>query len=393
MRVTASLISSGAVLASTGVVVPVSQETDCRNCHATGGLAADDPGITWSDDQDLEIQTRTNVLILHDHEQGTLLVASQPVLCASCHYSAALDLNGTGPAGGQVGNPTMSATMHGFHGEQVDALGNPIIPPDGTPEETCYQCHPGGTTQCQRGAMRTGGMVCQNCHGGMAAVGGKYALLAGGSVDGQNDGNPRRPWLDLPRCQSCHTGDAVDHLEGPGYVAAGDGVRLFQAWTAGDNSASPILALNKRFAENSGTLYRFSRGHGGLACEACHGSTHAVWPNAELASNDNVTAVQLQGHAGTIVECSMCHAAGTLGATAKDGPHGMHNVNQRWVSSHENVYEQNKNACRACHGLDLRGTPLSRAFASRTFKTDDKGTILIPTGTEVACNICHGMPD
>jgi hypothetical protein len=57
-----------------------------------------------------------------------------------------------------------------------------------------------------------------------------------------------------------------------------------------DASASPLLALNKRFAENTNALFRFSKGHGGLACQACHGSTHAIWPNVTDGANDNVAA-------------------------------------------------------------------------------------------------------
>jgi hypothetical protein len=65
-----------------------------------------------------------------------------------------------------------------------------------------------------------------------------------------------------------------------------------------------------RFAEEDGKLYRDSVGHGGMACEACHGSTHAEWPVANGKANDNVAAKQLQGHAGPIIECNTCHADG-----------------------------------------------------------------------------------
>ena len=46
-----------------------------------------------------------------------------------------------------------------------------------------------------------------------------------------------------------------------------------------------------------------STGHGGLFCEACHGSTHAEWPAANPNANDNVPATQIQGHTGYIAEC------------------------------------------------------------------------------------------
>ena len=55
-------------------------------------------------------------------------------------------------------------------------------------------------------------------------------------------------------------------------------------------------------------LYRVSTGHGGVFCEGCHGATHAEFDtDAPSLSNDDVASTQLQGHTGTIVECSTCH--------------------------------------------------------------------------------------
>ncbi|MFO0981113.1 MAG: hypothetical protein U1E76_05065 [Planctomycetota bacterium] len=393
LRVSAYDKLTGALLAQTDAVVPVAQETDCQNCHITGGIAARDPGIVWSHDPDPEKQTKHNVLILHDVRQGTALELSTPVLCASCHYSPALDLSGQGPQGDQVGKPLFSHVMHNFHGKLTDDQGQPLFPPDGSADATCYQCHPGATTQCQRGAMRSGGLECKDCHGSMLAVGGEYPLLPGGSIDGQNDGQARRPWLDLPRCQSCHTGDAVSHLQGGSYVMAGDGIRLMQAFLIGDQSASPILATNKRFAENLNARYRFSGGHASVACESCHGSTHAEWPIEDPAANDNVTARQLQGHTGPIIECGTCHAAGTLKLTTS-GPHGLHNVNDpRWVDEqHGDFFERDQNGCKACHGLNLEGTVLARVAADRTF-AKEHGTIKLKKGDQVSCTLCHEKPN
>ena len=113
--------------------------------------------------------------------------------------------------------------------------------------------------------MSQGGMWCTNCHGDMRAVG--------------NDN--RMPWVDEPRC-----GDTACH--GPQY------------------------------AENPNTLYRNSTGHGGLYCESCHNSTHAILPSRE--ARDNIQTIALQGYAGTITECSVCHG---LTVPAGQGPHGM----------------------------------------------------------------------
>ena len=136
---------------------------------------------------------------------GTTLESSQPVLCAQCHYSPALDLAGTGP-----GRSSRQAEIFRRDARISRKLG--VFQSASTVNTNCYQCHPGNITQCQRGAMATGGMDCFDCHGGMLAVGGAFNLQPGGSIDGTNDGGTRRPWKDLPRCQACHTGDAVSYL-------------------------------------------------------------------------------------------------------------------------------------------------------------------------------------
>jgi hypothetical protein len=277
--------------------------------------------------------------------------------------------------------------MHGFHSDKMAGFADAPVPVGGTPPipalQACYQCHPGLTTQCLRGAM-TSKVTCQNCHGNMAAVGGLHPLLAGGSTDGTNDGGARRPWLDLPRCQSCHANDAVlkTSLSNAPPLAA-DGLRFNNAFVNGDASASPILATNKRFAEEPNKLFHKSKGHGGLGCEACHGSTHAIWT---ANANDNVAAIELQGHAGTIAECSTCHQAPAPNGLG--GPHGMHPVGAAWVEAHhEDTFTSQLAACQACHGVDYRGTVLSRMFTTRSLA----GRTLA-AGTVVGCYTCHNGP-
>jgi hypothetical protein len=376
MRVSATL-PTGENVASLDVVLPVASEADCQNCHALGEVAAPFDNPIFIDAKDphdpnsVLQAAKHNILVLHDNEHGTSLLNQKPVLCASCHYSAALDLAGTGPAGNQLGKPMMSEVMHGHHGELTDSTGAPLFPTNGTLEETCYQCHPGKVTKCLRGAMGGAGIDCVDCHGSMLAVG----------------SSTREPWLDEPRCESCHTGDAVKN----------DGaIRLSQAWSDNIDVATPRIASNKRFAENTGTLYRNSLGHGGVACEGCHGSTHAIWPNALPTANDNVAANQLQGHSGTVSECSVCHTSLPL---TLNGPHGMHNVNSRtWNLEHEDFYERDPDACRACHGQNLEGTVLSRTAADRDYLRDDDDdeggaqTINVAKGTQVSCSLCHERP-
>ena len=398
MRLTATDAANGASLATLDVVLPVSEETTCSDCHASGAAAARASGITWSTAGDLEVQSRENVLLLHDQRMGTNLFSTRPVLCASCHYSAALDLAGTGPGGAQVGRPTMSAAMHAYHADKMrDASGASLADrwtaqgsmPPSPATQACYTCHPGRSTQCLRGAM-TDTVTCQNCHGDMRAVGGATALAAGGSIDGRNDGQPRRPWLDLPRCQSCHTGDASSHVTlADASLMATDGMRTLLAFDPGDPAASPRRASSSRFAETPGKLYRYSKGHGGVACEGCHNSTHAIWPNPVDAHNDNVASGQLQGHSGTLVECVTCHGAGTL-PMSLGGPHGMHPVgDSQWrKGGHGALAERNRQACAACHGTTFRGTVLSRTAAARNW-----GSRTVARGMAVGCYDCHNGPN
>lgn len=394
MRVIAYDKANDRPLGSVDTVLPVSEETTCRNCHTAGKIAAVDPGVSWatpsdpSNDIAVENATRLNILKLHDRRVGTQLENAQPVLCAGCHYSPALDLAGSGPNALQQALPTLSAALHGFHAgkmagtkDQANTPGQPVVTPD---EQTCYECHPGRNTLCLRGAM-SASLTCQNCHGNMEAVAGKHPLLSGGDATGR-----RRPWSDEPLCQSCHTGDALNH--GNDLLAA-DGIRSYLAYDPTDPAATPRRAADKRFAENHEERFQFSKGHGGLACEACHGSTHAIWPaNDTRNPNDNVAAKQLQGHIGTIAECTACHKAGTLPLNL-EGPHGMHVVNDsRWQRNHEDVYERNPSACQACHSVNYRGSPLSRAAADRTYNTGEFGVKSVRKGNPVTCYTCHNGP-
>jgi len=362
-----------------------------------------------------------------------------PVQCSQCHYSPALDLAQLGPMddkGNQVFQATvglsMSSVMHKFHGQFEDLF--PVMPapndlirkqsaisngfvnanPNQTVteyvlEETCYQCHPGKRSQCLRGAMANGGVVCQDCHGEMTDVG--HDFTSGGS---------RVPWASEPKCQSCHTGDAKQKNHPTGAIVADDGIRLLQAFV--NDANSPILSMNSRFAENE-NLYRLSgnetssasnQGHAGIMCEGCHGSTHAIWPNANPHANDNVASNQLQGHSGTISECSTCHTK-SLGLS-QEGPHGLHEISPmsknngqidtsiaiiQWNKDHEDA---DRSTCKSCHGNDGLGTVLSKTSADRTLECDDVGRngcqrvningeseklIFVAKGTQISCALCH----
>ena len=463
---------SGKLLASTDVVLPVASEADCQNCHADptdfgNGLGSTFASVSFDvvsaaaapGPEKLNNSAKINILRLHDAKHGDRYTSSidgspavcdakadpndpdclanqTPVQCSQCHYSPALDLAQTGPidepAQGKKGRQqtrhiSMSRAMHFTHAQFKDGSGKPLFPEMPAPtdaargsepavndfelsvlEETCYQCHPGKKTQCLRGAMFKGGVVCQDCHGNMAQVGDDFSagLPSGKGLDLAK----RVPWASEPKCQSCHTGDALQPNHPAGAIVSKDGLRLLQAWQPGDANATPIEAPDSRFAENN-SLYRLSgnkgggKGHNGVMCEGCHGSTHAIWPNPNPNANDNVAANQLQGHSGKIVECETCHADTLANAITLDGPHGMHPVGGTKFANggHEDLAEKNGDACRACHGRNGEGTVLSRVAVTRSFTIEEcengklcpggerkNVKVTLQKGLQVSCDLCHG---
>ncbi|HEX3109092.1 MAG TPA: Ig-like domain-containing protein, partial [Thermoanaerobaculia bacterium] len=191
----------------------------------------------------------------------------------------------------------------------------------------------------------------------------------------------RSGWLQEPVCQSCHTGTATSNAGAIRFtsVFTSPGVmRTTTDTTFATNANAPAAGLS---------LYRFSVGHGGLQCEACHGSTHAELVSYE--ANDNVQSTQLQGHPGLLAECDSCH--GVAPATTNGGPHGLHPLGAAWVSRHSDVAEGGADACRACHGADYRGTVLSRAQGTRQISTEF-GTKNFWRGFQIGCYTCHNGP-
>jgi hypothetical protein len=371
------------LLAGTVVPLPMAEPMRCELCHITGGVAADDAtsqrfgGLVWSDNPDPGNNGKENLAILHSLIAGIDLTLRQPYLCAECHYSPIADPDGVGPIGDyQLRRNPLSISIHAWHAldrsRQLPTGGTQaLIPENG--EASCKICH-GGEQPYARGPMHEQGIFCQDCHGGLMAVG-KSPLVGAAEL--------RVPFADEPRCESCHTGDEVSH----------DGSALVQrkAYEDGDPFATPRIAINRRFAETPGTLYRSSLGHGGMTCISCHGSPHAEWPVSSDETHDNDIANQLQGHPGSIVECTACHAGGL--ALTTNGPHGLHNVNDPgWVANHGSYFTANEAACQACHGLDLGGGRLSRTAAPRSFELPDGTVVSYTEGQGVGCDDCHAMP-
>ncbi len=378
---------SGAVLATTDIVLPVSDEQDCRTCHASGASPGAEPYEGWVNDPDPQRDMRLNILRLHDERElgqevfqqslsaagynpaglfATATADGHPVLCARCHPSAAL------PGLGVDGVTPLTQAIHRRMAYAID-------PRNGLPLESvdnrsaCYACHPGSVTRCLRGAMGSAvaadgslAMQCQSCHGSMLDVA----------------ASDRVGWLDEPACQNCHTGTAIRN---------NGQIRYSSAF---EPSGARRVAIDETFATNPDTpaaglsLFRFSTGHGGLACEACHGATHAEYPSSH--TNDNLQSIALQRHIGDLVECDACHQV--VPNTLTGGPHGMHPVGQAWVDRHSDYAEEGGAvACRSCHGADYRGTVLSRAHADRVLDTDF-GRKQLWRGFQVGCFACHQGP-
>ena len=98
----------------------------------------------------------------------------------------------------------------------------------------------------------------------------------------------------------------------------------------------------------------------------------------------------MQGHAGTISECSSCHK--TVPNTVNGGPHGMHTTGNAWVSGHEDAAKGSALAsCAYCHGADYRGTALSQVKMSKTFSVEGR-TKTFNAGQAVGCYDCHSGP-
>lgn len=378
--------TSGRLLASTTTVLPVSDEMTCVACHASRPATETNPARTaarpqggWVNNPDAEKDWKQNILRLHDEKQAAnprylaaladrglpaglfaSALAGTPALCASCHASNAL------PGTGLAGVSTLTGALHTNHGKVRDPS-NLLALDAATNRSACYLCHPGSETKCLRGAMgnavdASGNAVmgCQSCHGGMSKV-----------------GDPARVgWLDEPTCQACHF----------------NGRRTTTALDASGNLVKPA---DTRFATNANqpaagfSLFRFSKGHGGLQCEACHGATHAEYPSSHL--NDNLQSIALQGYAGTVRECTVCHA--TVPSTTAGGPHGMHTIGQSWVGSHgDRVESTGASQCAYCHGSDYRGSPLAQMKTAKSFSTEH-GSKAYAAGQNVGCYDCHNGPN
>ena len=390
---------SNNILAKTTTVLPVSDEMTCKGCHASTSattnlaqIAAKPTATTafpkgWVFDTDVNKDWKRNILLLHDQKElsttlytnaltkvgynvsGLLATADgkKPVLCVACHTSNAYfdKLNKVTVMPGVAGISAFTQALHIKHATVLDPSTN--LPLDSSNSRSaCYNCHPGSVTQCLRGAMATAtdatgnpSISCQSCHGKLSAVG----------------STARKGWFNEPVCESCHNSAA------PGQ----------RAITGADANGLPIVPTDHTFATNANApvtglnLYRFSTGHGGLQCEACHGATHAEYPSVHV--DDNTQSIAVQGHAGPVAECTACH--NTIPTTVNGGPHGMHTTGDAWVSGHQSANKNGTPNCTYCHGTTSAGTPLSAIKVAKTINAGSFGIKNWPKDYQVSCYSCH----
>ena len=129
-------VSNGAQqVATRDIVLPVSDEMDCRACHTSGGAPDAQPAAGWAWDPDPSRDYRLNPLRLHDDMQtgnpiyaaalatngydaaglyATVIRHGRPILCAACHLSEAL------PDSGFPEIKPLTTAIHGRHATVMD---------------------------------------------------------------------------------------------------------------------------------------------------------------------------------------------------------------------------------------------------------------------------------
>ena len=366
---------SGNVLATATTVMAVSDELSCGLCHASNSDPAAKPRSGWENDPDPAKDIKLNILKYHDDRnnitsflsalaakgynyQSSLYETAKsgtPILCDACHASNAL------PGTGLSGIESETHAMHSNHGPVINPQTGMSLDQATSPFQSCYLCHPGTHTRCQRGAMER--LACMNCHGNLSRV-----------------GDPQRVgWMTLPTCQMCH-----NHGNGTRYTSAFDSTGQWR------QTRDTRFATTPNVPAPGFSLYRFSTGHGNLFCTACHNAPHAEFPTVQV--NDGVQPIALQGYNAKLTECSICHTS--LNATASGGPHGTHLLGQQaWVNAHGNYVDSHGyTSCAYCHGSDYRGTPLSLTKVQRNFTGDDGQRLTLPAGYGIGCYDCHNGP-
>ena len=105
--------------------------------------------------------------------------------------------------------------------------------------------------------------------------------MRGGGI---SDIKPRNAWVNQPDCLNCHIEFNPPETD-----------ETFNQWTT-----------------SADDLYRLRTDDAGIMCQACHGSTHAVYParNPYGEDRDNIPPLQYQKNpypVGANKNCKVCH--------------------------------------------------------------------------------------
>ncbi len=246
---------TNAILVQTSATVPTSDEFNCAKCHGADPLL--------------------DVLQKHDDNEGTNLVNSRPVLCASCHGSPALGQVGPGSSGFYL-----SRAVHGFHASTGAA---------------CYDCHPGNIAKCSRSvAHTTANGNCIACHGTLQDV---ASSIANGT---------RIPWIGEPMCATCHAGVAEVNTGTTLYRNANGHHGM--SCPACHGSPHAMVPSSEASDNHQAVQYQTTVATIG-SCKVCH-------PTSKGEGIDEF----LQAHSNRATACSVCHTAAPS-ANASQWPH------------------------------------------------------------------------
>jgi len=258
------------VIAETKVVVPVTMESGCNNCH----------GADYS---------RT-ILQIHDRNEGTVLWSNaetgKPALCQSCHGSAKLNQEG------DKQTLSFSTAMHGWHANYIDLKD----------ETACEMCHPAGEdsyTRFFRGVHRNIEGGCVKCHGSMSYL---AASLLNKEID-----RPAAKRL-LKYLQTAEGIPAAEVPARTGWSGQPDCISCHKDFAAPDSSAVGY----EKLAEGKDAVYHRQTDNAGLPCAACHGPAHAEYPAANVWGKDLDVMQPLQYMGlpypiGSNMNCKVCH--------------------------------------------------------------------------------------
>jgi hypothetical protein len=264
-----------ATLVSTKFTAPATTEIGCADCHT---------GRPESGRAGLSDEACRHILSVHDKRSGTDLLpraSEQQIDCRSCHR---IDADPAAPL-------SFPAAIHGFHA--------PLL--SNRAQDACHACHPNTpamTAGSLRGIHNKVMLSCVNCHGPLedharsllaaeAKVGkaAAHRLIHRLSPAPENRIPPRAPFVNEPDCLHCHTDFQMPQTD--------------------------TVSMDQR-TDGRTDLFHMRTDDAGIACAACHGTPHALYPATNIFQNnrENIPPVQYQDMPFPIAanrNCKVCH--------------------------------------------------------------------------------------